>query len=173
MVENPDKLNVFCDSVALIYHESRNVRHLLSKGLLNLEPWRFVVSLPTNRDHAWREIAPLRDKARQALSVDDALNVFKSRFHVSLIDLSEMFANENWRHARHYGGNAWAGITRLAVQLAEALQSKDRDAVFELATQLKGSQHNTGSVQEKITRLEKARGTESPTSSETNDSDQE
>lgn len=156
MIENPDEFNVLCNYVALIYHESRNVRHLLSKGFLNPEPWRFVVSLPTNRDDAWREIAPLRDKAQQNLSVDGALNVFKSRFHVSLIDLSELFANENWKHAKHYGGNAWAGITRLAVQLAEALRSKDRPAVCKIATQLKESQHNTGLVQEKIAQLDKA-----------------
>lgn len=155
MIENPDEFNLFCDSVALIYHESRNVRHLLRKGILNREPWRFIESLPTNRDDAWREIAPLRDKARHTLSVDDALNVFKSRFHVSLRDLVVMFANDNWRHAKLYGGNAWAGITQLAVQLAEALRNKDRDAVSIIATQLKESRHNTGSVQEKIARLEK------------------
>ncbi len=150
MIENPDEFNVFCDSVALIYHESRNVRHLLRAGSLNPpEPWRFVVSLPTNRDDAWREIAPLRDKARQTLSVDGALNVFKCRFHVSLIDLSEMFANENWRHARLYGGNAWAGITGLALQAAEALRSKDGDAVHKISTQLKEARHYTGSVQER------------------------
>lgn len=157
MIENPDEFNVFCDSVALIYHESRNVRHLLREGLLSPEPWRFVVSLPMNRDDAWREIAPLRDKARQTLSVDGALNVFKGRFHASLIDLAEMFTNENWRHAKLYGGNAWAGITELAVQLAEALRSKDRDAVYRIATQLKEARHNTGSVREKIARLEKTR----------------
>lgn len=148
---------MFCDSIALIYHESRNVRHLLGAGLLNPDPWRFVVSLPTNRDNAWREIAPLRNNARQSLSVDGALNVFKSQFHVSLIDLSEMFANENWRHAKLYGGNAWAGITKLAVQLAAALQSKDWGAAYKIATQLKEARHNTGSVQEKIARLEKTR----------------
>jgi lipopolysaccharide biosynthesis protein len=156
VIENPEEFNVFCDSIALIYHESRNVRHLLRKGLLNPEPWRFVVSLPTNRDDAWRDIAPLRNKAR-ALSVDDALDVFKTRFHVSLSDLSDMFANENWRHAAHYGGNAWAGITKLAVQLAEALRSKDVAAVFQIASQLKEAQHNTGSVQGKIAQLEKNR----------------
>ena len=156
MIENHDEFNVFCDSAALIYHESRNVRHLLAKGLLNPEPWRFVVSLPTNRYDAWCEIAPLRDKAQQTLSVDGALNIFKSRFHVSLIDLSEMFANQNWRHAKLYGGNAWAGITRLAVQLADAMRNKDVGVVCTIATQLKEARHNTGSVQEKIARFAKA-----------------
>lgn len=74
-----------------------------------------------------------------------------------MIELSQMFENENWRHAKLYGGNAWAGITRLAIQLAEALRSKDRNALHKIATQLNEARHNTGSVQEKIARLEKAR----------------
>ncbi len=157
MIEYPDEFNVFCNGIALIYHESRNVRHLLHEGLLNPEPWRFVVSLPTNRDDAWNVIAPVRDKAQQTQSVDVALDVFRRRFHVSLIDLSEMFANENWRHAQLYGGNAWVSISKLTIQLAEALRSNDRSAVHKGATQLKEARHNTGSVREKITRLEKAR----------------
>ncbi len=158
MIENPDEFNVLCDGIALIYHESRNVRHLLKKDLLKAEPWCFVVSLPTNRDDAWREITLLRDKARQAPSVDGALNVFKSRFHVSLSELLEMFANENWRHERFYGGNAWTNITELAVQLAEALRSGERDAVCRFATRLMEARHNTGSVKEKLARLQKNLG---------------
>ena len=157
MIENTDEFNVFCDTLALIYHESRNVRHLIRAGLLNSEPWRFVVSLSTNRDEAWREIAPLRDKARRTLSVEGALDVFTTRFHVSLRDLSEMFANTNWRHAKLYGGNAWTEITKLTLQLAEALQSKNRNVVYQIANQLKRARHNTGSLQEKIARLEKIR----------------
>src|SRR5262245_17873513 len=100
MIESTDAYSLFCNTVALIYHESRNVRHLSHAGLLDPEPLRFVVSLPTDRNDAWRQIAPLRDKARQPVSVDGALNVFESKFQVSLADLLEMFGNENWRHAR-------------------------------------------------------------------------
>lgn len=156
VIENSEEFRVLCDTVALIYHEGRNVRHLLSKDLLNPEPWRFVVSLPTKRDDAWREIAPLRDKAQQTETVDGALKVFEHRFHVSLIELVSLFENENWSHARDYAGNAWAGISKLAAQLAEALRKNDMDAAYKIATQLKGSRHNTGSVQEKLVQLEKA-----------------
>lgn len=155
VVQNLEEFNILCDSVALIYHESRNIRHLLHAGLLNPDPWRFVVSLPTNRDAAWHEIVPLRDRAQKTLSVAGALDVFERRFHVSLLDLSEMFSNQNWRHARLYGGNAWARITDLAIQLAEALRNKDGGAAaYGTAKQLKEARHNTGSVQQKIAKLE-------------------
>ncbi len=57
MTTTPSEFDVLCDTLALIYHESRNVRHLVHQKLLNPQPWRFVVSLPTNRDDAWYEIA--------------------------------------------------------------------------------------------------------------------
>jgi len=44
MIESTDAFNLFCDTVALIYHESRNVRHLSRAGLVDPEPWRFVGS---------------------------------------------------------------------------------------------------------------------------------
>jgi len=157
MTSTPEEFNVFCNSIALIYHESRNVRHLINKNLLNPEPWRFLVSLPTNPENAWREIAQLRDKALQRHSAVSALKVFESRFHICLLDLPAMFANENWRHAKGYGGNAWAAIAELALQLADALRTKDTDLAFKTAIQLQNIRHNNGSVQEKLSRLEKAR----------------
>jgi hypothetical protein len=93
----PNTFNTLCDTVALIYHESRNVRHLVHKNKVDGEPWRFIVSLPTNRDDAWREIIALRDKALESTLVDSVLLVFERRFDVSLHDLEEMFGNENWR----------------------------------------------------------------------------
>lgn len=127
----------FCDAVALVYHESRNVRHLVHQKLLDGDQWRFLVSLPTNRDDAWREIVPLRDNARATGSVSTALRIFEDRFHVSLSVLTEMLANENWRHARLYGGNAWAKIVRLTLDLAVALNKGDQATIEEIALQLK------------------------------------
>ena len=92
--------------------------------------------LPTNRDKAWREVAPLRNQARQAPSVEFALSIFERRFHVSLDDLAVMFANENWRHAQMYGGNAWARISTVALDLKSALLADNSKAVNGLATQL-------------------------------------
>lgn len=157
MTDTNNAFNTLCNIVALIYHESRNVRHLVNQNLLVREPWRYVISLPTNPDDAWREIARLRDKALKATSVDSALLVFESRFHVSLSDLKDMFANENWRHAKLYGGNAWESIVNLAVQLVDLLRSNNVVLAQKIETQLKNARHNTGLVYEKIVRLEKER----------------
>lgn len=143
-----------CDSIALIYHEGRNVRHLIRANLLEKERWRFLVSLPANRDEAWSQIAPLRDKAKLASSVDGALRVFENRFHASLTDLEEVFGNKNWRHARMYGGNAWKAIVILILELANALRSGNLEAAQDLITQLKSARHNTGSFYDKLARLD-------------------
>src|SRR5438128_2052655 len=124
-METDECFNVLLDSVALIYHESRNVRHLVNGKWLSPEPWRNIISLPTNREDAWHEIAPLRDKALQATNLDQALKIFETRFRRSLPELEELFSNSNWKHAKLYGGNAWVNITKLAIALANALRNRD------------------------------------------------
>jgi hypothetical protein len=146
-------LKKFCDVVALIYHEARNVRHLVRKGLLQEQQWRFLVSLPINREAAWDNISLARGEAYK-LSVDGVLNLFQNRFHVSLNDLREMFANENWRHAKLYGGNAWARITELAIALSEAIEKQDSDEAERLLAKLENARHNNGFLTEKLSQLE-------------------
>lgn len=147
-----------CDAISLVYHEARNVRHLVHKGLLSHERWRFLVALPTNREAAWREITAVRENAKKQVSVDAVLKVFHGRFHVSLHDLEEMFANDNWRHAKMYGGNAWAGIANLTAKLADAMRMQEVEAAQCIMTELRNSRHNTGSLCEKLARLQKATG---------------
>jgi len=91
MMNKQECLAEVTDFVALLYHEARNVRHLIKKGFLDEEPWRWVVSLPVSRDEAWREMSSLRTNARQATSVDEVTSVFEQRFHVTLKELIEMF----------------------------------------------------------------------------------
>jgi len=155
-MKDDDLFRTLCDVLALIYHEARNVRHLVRQGLLDREPWRFVVSLPTDREDAWREITGTRDKAKKQVSVDGALRLFDSRFHVSLHDLEQMFANENWRHAKEYGGNAWAGITNLAAKLADAMRNQEMEGAERIMTELRNAHHNNGLLFEKLARLQKA-----------------
>jgi hypothetical protein len=114
-----------------------------------------VVSLPTNRNDAWTALVPIRSLALAAPSVDHALGAFQTRFRVSLDDLAHMFANENWRHAKLYGGNAWAVITRLAIRLAEGLRSENT-SVDQLVRELEDTRHNTGFLADKLDRLEAA-----------------
>jgi hypothetical protein len=146
--------DTLCDSVALIYHEGRNVRHLVRANLLEKERWRFLGSLPANRDEAWSQIALLRNKAKLAHSVDGALRIFENRFHASLTDLEEVFGNKNWRHARTYGGNAWKAIVILTLELANALRNANLEAAQNLVTQLKSTRHNTGFFYDKLARLD-------------------
>jgi hypothetical protein len=99
---------VLCDVVTLIYHEARNVRHLIEKGVVSEENWCYLVSLPKTRNDACSELVPIRSIALAGRSVDRALEAtFETRFRVSLSDLANMFANENRHHAKLYGGNSW------------------------------------------------------------------
>jgi hypothetical protein len=134
----------FCDAVALLYHEGRNVRHLIRRGLIQPEKWRFLVSLPTNREDAWRTISVSRDESCKQLSVDGALTVWLNRFKVSINDLAEMFANANWRHAKSYGGNAWAEIAGLTAALSDALKNEEFDTAKRIVTKLQTARHNNG-----------------------------
>lgn len=153
--EAPATFGTFCDALALVYHESRNVRHLVRGEYLDSDPWQYLVSLPRSRDAAWREVAPLRDEAKASGSVDSALKVFEVRFRVSLTAAAEMLADENWRHAKFYGGNAWARISQLTISLARALAANEAESTDEVASKLMDSQHNTGSVRDKLSSLDR------------------
>lgn len=147
---------MLCNAAALLYHEARNVRHLVNKGYIDKDPWRVLVSLPVNRDSAWQQVSTLRDKAKRAQTVTKALGVFEQRFRVSISDLRGMFGNKNWRHKRMYGGNAWESIADLTMRLAAAIESDEVVTATNLTSELKAAQHNTGSVAEKLARLEAA-----------------
>ena len=67
-----------------------------------------------------------------------------------------MYTNGNWRHARSYGGNAWARIAELAIELADALRSENEMAATEIMAKLQTIRHNNGLLTEKLASLEKA-----------------
>jgi len=98
-------------------------------------------------------ISIIRDEAYNQRSVDGVLNVFQNRFHVSLHDLRELFANQTWRHARSYGGHAWAGITGLAIALSDAIREERGGEANLLLTKVQNARHNTGSLTEKLAKL--------------------
>ena len=64
-MSNRSCFKVLCDTVALAYHEARNVRHLTKAKLVDQQPWRFLISLPNNRVDAWREIVPVEPNQRK------------------------------------------------------------------------------------------------------------
>ena len=141
----------FKDYVALMYHEARNVRHLIRDGHFPTDGWDVITSLPNNREFAWCDV----DRLSASLSNDAAsvLAGFEARFGKSLEELVDMFEDPNWRHARQYGGNAWARIGRKVCRLAEALIAGDRNATTLIKRDLQMENHNTGTVQSKLDEL--------------------
>jgi hypothetical protein len=148
---------IYCMALALAYHEARNVRHLLRSHLI--EPnqlWQKLVQLPTNRYDAWRQILPQFEMARTAPTPDRAADVFVGGLGVTLEDLKTMFANRNWRHAKAYGGNAWARIVDMTMALGNALKLADGESSKTIGSKLLSAAHNTGSLQQKFLELNQA-----------------
>lgn len=148
-------LRLLADYVALIYHEARTVRHLVREGLVGPEQWKYLVSLPVNRDHAWGELQETRRRARIARTPREALTPFEQRFRVSLPQLIEMYEHKSWRGSA-YGGNAWASIAHLVREFAKLLDSGNLDAAQQILEQLARARHNTGFVRDKLVRLDNA-----------------
>jgi hypothetical protein len=149
-----DAIRELADYVSLLYHEARNVRHLIRANHISADGWEKIVNLPTNRDEAWRAIQPVRNEARKAESASTCLAAFEQRFDVDLEGLQLLFENPNWRHAGLYGGNAWAQIAASVSQLAHAVQSgevSDQDVAM---SALRSARHNTGTVDAKLQSLD-------------------
>jgi hypothetical protein len=52
-------VSLLADGLALVYHEGRHVRHLVRAGRVDPGGWEVLLSLPTNRVDAWREVCRL------------------------------------------------------------------------------------------------------------------
>ncbi|MDQ3986861.1 MAG: hypothetical protein M3280_10260 [Actinomycetota bacterium] len=144
----------FVDLVALTYHEARNVRHLVREGLLEPERYSTLMSLPTNKFKAWKDLSALREEASVQGDVQSALRVFSDRFDITLAELEILYKHEGWRNAQ-IGGNAWARIAAAVNDLATALGSGDSAAASSLFVQILEMRHNTGVIEEKLDLLEK------------------
>lgn len=144
----------FVNLVALLYHEGRNVRHLTEGGKL-YDDTRFlplIHGLARNRDHAWKQIRPLRLKARKAGSGREAERLFEQRFKLTLDDLIVLYAYPGWK-GTPYGGNAWLPIAQKVKEVSDLLDAgKEDEANFDISQILEMS-HNTGKVREKLEKL--------------------
>lgn len=139
------------DLIALVYHEARNVRHLIKAGFIDPAPFTHLVSLPVNRDEAWAALQDYRTAALNAKSDSEAAMVFERRFGVSLAELAAVYANDRWRNSA-YGGNAWFAIT---LKVADLLELGDEDAAAPtMIEEIAAMRHNTGTIQEKLERLD-------------------
>lgn len=147
---------LLADGLALVYHEARHVRHLVRGGHLSPAGWERLLSLPTNRVEAWREIQTTRQAAAGSVDVAQAISGFEDQFRKSLADLAELYANVNWRHATAVGGHAWRAVTDTVIMLRDAVGQGGNIAVA--ADALVRSRHNNGVVREKIVGLDSALG---------------
>jgi hypothetical protein len=150
-----EHLPLLVNYVALVYHEARNVRHLIQVRAVDPEAWKYLVALPVNRHKAWEALQGIRAEAQQAETVRAALLPFERRFKVTLDQLRVLYDNPAWRNAA-YGGNAWKAIAMLVWRLAAALEKDQSDEVSGVLTMLFQAQHNTGSLVAKLRQLDEA-----------------
>lgn len=150
-----EHLPLLVDYAALVYHEARNVRHLIRERAVELESWKYLVALPVNRNKAWEALQGIRSEAQKAETVRAALLPFEGRFKVTLEQLEVLYNNPAWHNAA-YGGNAWKAITNLVRRLAVALEKGQLEEVSGLLAMLSQAQHNTGSVVAKLRQLDEA-----------------
>ena len=149
-----DQIELFANYLALAYHEARNVRHLVRAGYLDRSRYRALIDgMSVNRVEAWKQLEPLRRDATRARSAQDAEGIFHRKFGFSLENLVVLSDNPNWR-GTGYGGNRWADIDRVLVDLRSAIDGNDGGRVDRLFQELPMMCHNTGLLGEKLKSLE-------------------
>ena len=148
-------LPLLVDYTALVYHEARNVRHLIKKQDIETESWNHLVALPKNKEEAWKELQGICSEAQKTETVRAALLPFERRFKVTLDQLQVLYDHPSWRNSA-CGGNAWKKITELVRCLAVALEKGQSDEVSRLIVMLSQARHNTGSVVTKLHQLNEA-----------------
>lgn len=80
-------LSLLVDYTTLVYHEARNVRHLIKIKVFQLEPWWYLTVLPHDKYTAWKALQEIRLEAKNAETVRAALLPFERRFKVDLVQL--------------------------------------------------------------------------------------
>jgi hypothetical protein len=144
----------FADYVALVFHEARNVRHLVKKGKLDGARYRLLIDgLSENRAVAWKQIQHLRKRATLAQRARDAEAIFSRAYGLTLEDLSVLSAHEGWKGSQK-GGNKWAAIDRAVVELRAAIDLGDASCADRLLQELPLMCHNTGCLGEKLKLLD-------------------
>jgi hypothetical protein len=152
-------MNSLADYLALVYHEARNVRHLIRAQAIESEPWKYLIALPVKREEAWQMLRDVRTQVRQAEDAVGALQVFERRFRVSLAQLVALYGNKGWRNAP-YGGKRVGGDCEARRHPRGLLADRPRPEVERSLQELRMSRHNTGLVVDKLSNLDRASGAE-------------
>jgi hypothetical protein len=153
-MSTPALVAELADYLALLYHEARNVRHLIAKGCVSREAWGALVGLPKNKFAAWEAIRPLRSAAASAVSAGAAVSVFSDHFGVSLHQLVALYSNVAWRDAAAFGGSAWLSPAKLVAALVPAIDRAETGKCEELFATLRASRHNTDLLAAKLSLLD-------------------
>jgi predicted protein tyrosine phosphatase len=151
-----EAVELLVDALALVYHEARNVRHLVHAHAIAATGWEKVVAFPKNRVDAWKHIQSLRMAARRKCTAKEAAMCFEECFGRSLVDLRTLFADPTWKHAKGYGGNAWRGVTSLVLNLQGAITQGEDGAIQDARRQLIAANHNNGTLRDKIVNSDRA-----------------
>jgi hypothetical protein len=152
-LETPKPIGAFVDVVTLVYHEARNVRHLISAGFVEPTEWEHIRGQPTNRVTAWKAIQSIRVVAKGEASAAAVESVFCRHFGVSLEDLRVLYENPHWK-AGAFGGNRWADIVRGVTTWRDAIDTGDAIASDSLCSEVRAMPHNTGTVEVKLRDLD-------------------
>lgn len=153
-MNNEDIIVSFADLVTLLYHEGRNVRHLIKKGH-TIDP-KFLSlrdGLATNRCQAWKQIQPLRLQASKARSGKEVELIFRQQFKLTLNDLVVLYTHPSWKGTLS-GGNAWLPIAHKVKEVRDLLDSGRKDEADCLMGLILEMSHNTGKVGEKLRNLD-------------------
>lgn len=79
--------------------------------------------------------------------------MFQRRFHLSLDDLVAISEDPHWSGTQR-GGNRWAEIDRVLIELRAAIDQQDGKRTTELLERLPAMRHNTGLLGEKLKLLD-------------------
>ena len=93
-MNNKGIISSFADLVTLLYHEGRNVRHLVKKDS-TVDP-KFLPlrnGLAKNGCEAWKQIQPLRLEASKARLGREVERIFERQFNLTSDDLVELYAH--------------------------------------------------------------------------------
>ena len=144
------------DLICLAYHEARNVRHPIREGkVVDASQYARLVSLPHNRDHAWKEMDILRSRANDSIDIIAARTVFEKFFGVSLQDLVVLYKMPIWK-ASAFGGNPWADISVRICALVDCFAAANWPQAEALYKEILSMTHNTGKVADKLCKLASA-----------------
>ncbi len=144
------------DYICLVYHEARNVRHPISAGkLIRKSKFEKLLNLPKNRDKAWLCMGKVRAKAALARKASEAAQVFKEEYDISLEELLKLYREPCWKISK-YGGNKWAPICSMVINLIESLDYGDHMIAFYLLEKIPQMKHHTGTVAQKLLMLKES-----------------